>query len=89
MPRWRSPLWLARVNPETLRLDRASERVVLPFVGDGVGNPDEVPLMGNFHVTAVSPEESWVSVGEWMPQRQARGNLLLARILWTTPNRLA
>ncbi len=86
--RWRSPLWMARVDPGTLRLQRASERVVLPLVGDGVANPDEVPLMGNFHVTAASPGESWVTVGEWMPRRGARGDLLLARIRWARPNRL-
>jgi hypothetical protein len=85
--RWRSPLWMARVNAETLRLSRESERVVFPLVGDGVGAPDEVPLMGNFHVTSASPDESWITVGEWIPKRQARGNLLLARVRWTTPNR--
>ena len=78
--RWRSPLWTARVDPDRLHLIRATERVVLPLVGDGVNAPDEVALMGNFHVTRVTEEESWVTVGEWMPRREARGDTLLARI---------
>lgn len=86
--RWRSPLWVARVDPETLTLIRASEQTVIPLHGDGVNEPDSVPLMGNFHVTNASKEESWVTVGEWIPREDARGNLLLARIRWSKPNRL-
>jgi hypothetical protein len=37
--RWRAPLWLAQVDVATLRLVRATERVVLPLVGDGVRDP--------------------------------------------------
>ena len=87
--RWRSPLWVARVDPERLCLIRDSERIVLPLVGDGVNHPDGVALMGNFHVTTVSPAESWVTVGEWQPRREAKGDLLLARIQWARPNALA
>ncbi|MCX6902002.1 MAG: exo-alpha-sialidase, partial [Verrucomicrobia bacterium] len=42
VPRWRAPLWMAQVDPQTLRLLRATERIVLPLVGDGVNAPDEV-----------------------------------------------
>ena len=84
--RWRSPLWIAQVDPETRRLIRATERVVLPMVGDGVKAPDEVALMGNFHVTAVSRWESWVTVGEWLPRAEARGDLLVGKIRWRRPN---
>ena len=84
--RWRSPLWMARVDTERRVLQRETERVVLPLVGDGVDDPDAVALMGNFHVTNASEGESWVTVGEWMPKRQARGNTLLARIRWSRPN---
>lgn len=87
--RWRSPLWVAQVDPEKLCLIRGTEQVVLPLVGDGVNKPDEVALMGNFHVTNASPQESWVTVGEWMPRRGARGDLLVAKIRWSRPNRLA
>ncbi len=86
--RWRSPLWVAQVDPETLHLIRDTEKVVIPLHGDGVNEPDLVPLMGNFHVTNASPGESWVTVGEWMPKNGARGNLTLAKIQWSKPNRL-
>jgi len=86
--RWRSPLFVAAVDPDRLVLIRDSEQIVLPIVGDGVNHPDEVPLMGNFHVTNASPDESWVTVGSWQPKRKARGDTLLARICWQQPNRL-
>ena len=82
--RWRAPLWLAQVDPDTLRLRRDTERVVLPLLGDGVKEPDRVALMGNFHVTNASPDESWVTVGDWQPRNSIRGDLLLARIRWST-----
>ncbi|MGI6418971.1 MAG: hypothetical protein ACOX1P_25250 [Thermoguttaceae bacterium] len=86
--RWRSPLWMAQVDPETLRLRRDTERIVLPLVGDGVYDPDRVAIMGNFHTTNVTPHESWVTVGEWQPKNGIRGDLLLARIHWSKPNTL-
>jgi hypothetical protein len=87
--RWRSPLWVARVDAERLCLIRHSEQIVLPLVGDGVNKPDEVALMGNFAVTNVNPHESWVTVGEWLPRRGAKGDLLMSRIRWSRPNSLA
>ncbi|MCA9211957.1 MAG: exo-alpha-sialidase, partial [Planctomycetales bacterium] len=86
--RWRSPLWLAQVDTEKRCLIKSTERVVLPLVGDGINDPDSVALMGNFDVTNVSPHESWVTVGEWMPRGGYRGDVLLARIHWSRPNRL-
>ena len=87
--RWRSPLWIAQVDTERLCLIRESEKVVLPLVGDGVDSPDDVALMGNFNVTNAGPNESWVTVGEWLPRRGARGDLLMSRIQWARPNALA
>jgi len=86
--RWRSPLWVAQVDPEKRHLIRATERVALPLVGDGVNDPNGVALMGNFHVTNASRDESWVTVGEWLPRKGAKGDLLMARIKWNRPNRL-
>jgi hypothetical protein len=86
--RWRSPLWMAQVDLQTLRLKRATERIVLPMTGDGVNDPDKVALSGNFHITNVSPDESWVTDGEILVKQGYRGDLLLARIRWTKPNRL-
>ncbi len=86
--RWRSPLWISQVDTTSLRLVRATERVVLPLVGDGVNDPNRVALMGNFHTTNATPEESWVTVGEWQPKNGIKGDTLLARIRWSRPNRL-
>lgn len=88
VPRWRAPLWVAQVDPRTLRLRRDTERVVLPLVGDGVNKPDDVAYSGNFHPVNVSPDESWVTDGEMLPKRGWKGDLLLARIRWTRPNKL-
>ncbi|MDF1842498.1 MAG: sialidase family protein [Rubripirellula sp.] len=85
--RWRSPLWVAQVDPVKQCLIRSTEQVVLPLVGDGVNAPDSVALMGNFDVTNVSADESIVSVGEWMPRSGYRGDVLIGRIRWNQPNR--
>lgn len=86
--RWRAPLFVAEVDRNSLRLRRETEQVVLPLVGDGVNDADNVARMGNFHVTNVTPNESWVTVGECLPANRWRGDLLLGRIHWAEPNRL-
>ncbi|MDD4870136.1 MAG: sialidase family protein [Kiritimatiellae bacterium] len=83
--RWRSPLFVSLVDRKRLCLVRATERVVLPLVGDPVNDPAGVAHLGNFHVEPISPEESWVTVGEVMPKNY-RGDVLLARIRWARPN---
>lgn len=87
--RWRAPLWVARVDEKKLCLIRSTERVVLPLIGDGVNDAKHVARMGNFHTVAATPSESWVTVGECLPHDGWKGDLLLARIRWTRPNRLA
>lgn len=82
--RWRTPLFVAEVDRQTLRLIRESEQVVLPLVGDAV----HVALMGNFHTVAASRAESWVTVGENRRNDGWKGDTLLARIRWSRPNRL-
>ena len=57
-------------------------------IEDGVNDPDGVPRMGNFHTTAVSPDESIVTVGECLPSSGYQGETLLARVRWRRPNRL-
>lgn len=86
--RWRSPLWIARVDADRRCLIRATERTVLPLIGDGVNGPDHVARMGNFHTVNASRAESWVTVGETLPNDGWAGNTLLARIRWETPNLL-
>ena len=61
---------------------RASERVVLPLIGDGIKDPKHVARMGNFHVVNASPAETWLTVGETLPHDAWRGDTLLARIRW-------
>jgi hypothetical protein len=85
--RWRAPLYLAEVDPETMRLRRESERIVFPLIGDGINDPTHVAHYGNFHVNNVDANESWISAGEVIPAN-FRGDLLLARIRWSRPNRL-
>ena len=86
--RWRAPLWVAQVDPDKLCLLRETEKIVLPLIGDGINHPGGVALMGNFDVTHVSPHESWVTVGEWLPRKGARGDQLVGRIRWSKPNLL-
>ncbi|HIE96108.1 MAG TPA: hypothetical protein EYQ63_03635 [Fuerstia sp.] len=86
--RWRSPLWLAQVDTQQRCLIKSTEQVVLPLMGDGVDDPNNVAIMGNFNVTNASPYESWVTVGEWMPRAGYKGDVLLARIRWSKPNQL-
>lgn len=86
--RWRAPLYICQVEPDTLRLIRSTEKVVFPMVGDGIHNPDQVPRMGNFHTLNASQETSWVTVGETLPSDAWRGNTLLARITWAERNTL-
>lgn len=87
--RWRAPLYIAQVDPKTLRLRRDTEQVALPLIGDGIKAPDHVARMGNFHITDATPQESWLTVGECLPKDGWTGDTLLARIVWSRPNRLA
>lgn len=48
------------------------------MLGDGVNDPDEVALMGNFHVVNASAHESWITVGgmdapQRLPRRRVAG----------------
>ncbi|MFN0085955.1 MAG: sialidase family protein [Blastocatellia bacterium] len=85
--RWRAPLYLAEVDRKTLRLIRSTERIVFPLIGDGIDDPTHVAHYGNFHVTDVAPDETWITCGEVIPAN-FRGDLLLARIRWARSNRL-
>jgi hypothetical protein len=87
--RHRAPLFIARVDPATLRVIRNTERVLVPERG---------ARLGNFAVTEVSEHETWVTVAEWMqtwgpnivipPDNKygADNSVYVARILWDQPN---
>jgi hypothetical protein len=80
--RHRAPLVMAQVDPEKLRVIRATEQILVPERG---------ARLGNFGVTDVSPEETWVTVAEWMQPRGCEkygsdGSVWVARLAWKTPN---
>lgn len=82
--RHRAPLFMAQVDPDTLRVLRRTERVIVPERG---------AELGNFGACAISAAESWVTVSEGMfmkdsKQRGAEGATFIARVLWALPNRL-
>jgi hypothetical protein len=87
--RHRAPLFIGQVDIEKLAVRRSTERILVP---------DRGARLGNFGVTEVSPDETWVTVAEWMqtfsPQltipvdnpRGADNSVYAARIQWATPN---
>ncbi|MEE8451573.1 MAG: hypothetical protein V3R99_06645 [Thermoguttaceae bacterium] len=82
--RHRAPLFIARVDPEKLCVIRDTDRVLVPERG---------ARLGNFGVTDVSPDETWVTVTEWMQPRGVErhgsdNSLFVAKIKWNRPNRL-
>ncbi len=55
--RHRAPLFIAQVDVDSLQIIRASEQILVPEKG---------ARLGNFGVTEVSQDETWVTVTEWM-----------------------
>jgi hypothetical protein len=81
----RAPLFIAQIDPGKLVVLRDTERVVIPKRG---------AMLGNFGVTSINENETWVTVGEGMYQADkitegADGSVFAGRILWSKPNRLA
>ena len=81
----RAPLFMAQVDPATLRVLRRTEKVVVPERG---------AEMGNFGACAISETESWVTVSEGMfmkdsRERGAEGATFVAHVIWSKPNKLA
>ena len=84
---WQLQIFIAQVDPEKKVVLRSTERILLPNRG--------VPL-GNFRANCVTPNETWVSVGENMwnygkyapTAKGAEGAILIARIIWSKPNRI-
>ncbi len=87
VPRWRAPLWISQFDHRSMRLIQSTEHVLLPLIGDGVRDGGKVPMMGNFGVANVSPDETWVTDGSWCPKTNNSGELQIARIRWNAPNR--
>ncbi len=75
IPRHRAPLFIAQVDPEKLHVIRNTERIAVPERGVDIGN---------FDATAISADESWITVAGTVKT----GPAYLARIRWSMPNRL-
>lgn len=79
----RAPLFMARIDPEKLCVIRETEQILVPERG---------ARLGNFGVTDISPQETWVTVAEWMQPRGVEkygsdGSVFVAKIEWNKPNR--
>lgn len=89
IPRNRAPLFVARVDPESLRVIRRTERVAMPERG---------AMLGNFGAAAITENESWITDSEFISRlvdpeagsrphpRGADGTTWLARVRWSKPN---
>ena len=80
--RHRAPLFLARVDPQKLHVLRSTEKVLIPERGS---------QMGNFGASAITADESWVTVSEYMASdkphpKGANGSTFVARVIWSKPN---
>jgi dienelactone hydrolase len=80
--RHRAPLFIASVDPATLRVIRSTEQVLVPERG---------ARLGNFGVVDVSSSETWITAAEWMqPQGVEKygsdNSVHIAKLKWTRPN---
>ena len=71
--RHRSPLFMALVDPESLRVIRRTEQVIVPERG---------AELGNFGCNYVSASESWVTVSEGMFMKDSRQRARKERRSW-------
>ena len=74
--RHRAPLFIAEVDREKLVVKRSTEQVAIPERGGE---------MGNFGASSITPDESWITVGEgvWNDdarKRGAKGALFIGRV---------
>ena len=63
--RHRAPLFIARVDPEKLQVIRSTEQILVPEFG---------ARLGNFGVTEIDSDETWVTVTEWMQTKAPHWN---------------
>ena len=91
--RHRAPLFIAQVDPERLCVIRKTEKILVPERG---------ARLGNFGVTDIDQNQTWVIVTEWMqttlPDRcdnrvcekyGSNNAIFAAKIMWDKPNRQA
>ncbi|MEZ6128688.1 MAG: sialidase family protein [Planctomycetaceae bacterium] len=78
----RAPLFIARVDPDTLRVIRSTERVLMSETG--------LDLAGGFGVVDFSPTETWVVSTEMAFPKERRSEpnrIRLSRIIWKRTGR--
>ncbi len=78
----RAPLFMAQVDPNRLCVLRETEQILVPERG---------ARLGNFGITRVSDQETWVTVAEVMYSyndrpRDSDGSVYVARIHWAEPD---
>ncbi len=73
--RHRAPLFMAKVDPDSLHVLRATERVLVPNGGIG---------LGNFGVTDIDDAQTWVTTTEYYrgEKDSVDNEVFLAKILW-------
>jgi hypothetical protein len=75
--RGRAPLYIAQVDPDRLVLNRDTEQILLPNLGDA---------FGNFGVCHVDDRETWI-VDCLVRAAAGKPSVYLAKIRWSKPNR--
>ena len=80
--RHRAPLFIARVDPDKLHVIRETEQILVTERG---------ARLGNFGVVEVSPDETWVTVTEWMQpacieKYGSDNSVFVAKLKWNRPN---
>jgi len=76
--RHRAPLFIGQVDPERMCVIRETEQILVPERG---------ARLGNFGVTDVSEDMTWVTVSEWMQPRGVEeygsdGSVFVAEVEW-------
>lgn len=73
--RHRAPLFIGQVNPESLRVIRSTEKVLIP---------ENEATLGNSGICRISDTESWVTCGEGLlrlgKRKGENNNVLVVKI---------
>lgn len=86
VPRYRTPTYMARFNPPTMRLIKSTEIAILPQRGDGSDNATTY-RGGNPSTTPIGPYESIVASGEYN-YVNFEGSVALGKVTWSQRNDL-
>jgi acetyl esterase/lipase len=86
--RHRAPLFISKFDPEKLHIIRSTEQILVPEKG---------ARLGNFGITEISENETWVTAAEWMQgpgpkyhdprplvARGADNRIWVAKVKWTS-----